>query len=349
MAGQKYHSAMLWEKREGEKVLCRLCPNRCVIGEGMVGFCQVRRNIGGELVSLNYDRLCAANEDPIEKKPLFHFMPESLSFSIACVGCNLRCEFCQNWQISQMALEEGRISGQQIDPADLVSHAKHAGCQSISYTYTEPTVFFELAYDTSKLAHEAGLKNVFVSNGYISIEALETIEPYLDAINVDLKGFTEDFYHHRCHSRLAPVKETLRWLARSRIWLEITTLVIPGQNDSDKELQQIAQFIGKDLGPQVPWHVSRFHPDYKMTDIPATPTSTLEKALRYGKEAGLRYCYGGNTPGHPSENTYCYHCNRLLVERRGFSIKKNDIIGSSCPGCRTLIDGVDWDWAKRPL
>jgi len=344
MAGNQNHPAMLWEKQQDGKILCRLCPNRCVIAEGKVGFCQVRKNLGGQLVSLNYNRLCAANEDPIEKKPLFHFMPGSSSISIACVGCNLRCEFCQNWQISQMARDQGRLAGQGVDPADIVSHAKHAQCQSISYTYTEPTIFFELAYDTSKLAHEAGLKNVFVSNGYVSLEALETIEPYLDAINVDLKGFTEDFYHHRCHAHLEPVKQSLRWLAKSRIWLEVTTLVIPGQNDSDQELKLIAHFIADELGPQVPWHISRFHPDYQMTDVSPTPLETIEKALEFGRQAGLRYCYGGNTPGHPSENTYCYRCKKLLIERRGFYVEKMNIVDGKCPDCQSVIDGVDFNW-----
>lgn len=341
MKEPKTHPAMLWEKREGGSVRCRLCPWQCIIAEGKTGRCQVRRNVGGELVSLNYHRLCAANEDPIEKKPLFHFMPGSQSFSIACVGCNFQCEFCQNWQISQMARTEGRIAGQPLDPADIVHHAQHAGCRSISYTYTEPTIFYELAYDTGVLAHEAGLKNVFVSNGYVSIEALEKIEPYLDAINVDLKSFREDFYHRQCHARLEPVKDALRWLAQSRVWLEVTTLVIPGQNDSDEELGAIARFIAEDLGPQVPWHISRFHPDYQMTSTPGTPLSTIETALRLGKAAGLRYCYGGNVLGHASENTYCPGCGHLLIQRSGFSIRKNEIVGGRCPGCGTTIDGVD--------
>ncbi len=347
MKKEELHPAMMWEKREGEHVQCLLCPWQCVISEGQTGVCRVRRNVGGQLYSLNYSRLCAVNEDPIEKKPLFHFQPESLSFSVACVGCNFQCDFCQNWQISQMARTEGRIAGQGTTPENIVAHAKHEDCQSMSYTYTEPTIFYELAYDTSVLAHEAGLKNVFVSNGYISLKALAAIEPYLDAINVDLKSFTEEFYHKRCHARLEPVKESLRWLAKSRIWLEITTLVIPGQNDSEKELQNIAEFIARDLGPQVPWHVSRFHPDYQMQDTPATPMSTVEKALTLGKQAGLRYCYGGNVLGHPSENTYCYHCGRSLIERWGFSIRKNDVVGGKCPGCGTVIDGVELDWKKE--
>ncbi|MFA5864991.1 MAG: AmmeMemoRadiSam system radical SAM enzyme [Phycisphaerae bacterium] len=347
MKTEKTHPAMLWGKLPDGKVQCKLCPWQCVIAESKTGICRVRRNVGGELVSLNYHQLCAANDDPIEKKPLFHFQPESLSFSVACVGCNFRCEFCQNWQISQMARAEGRIVGEGMEPASIVDHARHSGCQSISYTYTEPTIFFELAYDTSKLAHEAGLKNVFVSNGYISIEALKMISPYLDAINVDLKSFREEFYHRVCHGRLEPVKDSLRWLAKSGIWVEVTTLLVPGQNDSDEEMNDIAKFIAEQMGPQVPWHVSRFHPDYQLTGIPATPMSTVEKALQFGREAGLRYCYGGNVMGHQSENTYCYHCERPLIERRGFVINKNDIVDGKCPQCGTVIDGVELDWQGR--
>jgi len=346
MAGLKTHPARLWETAEGGKVQCRLCPFRCVIGPDQMGSCRVRKNEDGQLVSLNYHRLCAANEDPIEKKPLFHFMPESRSFSIACVGCNFQCDFCQNWQISQMAREQGRIAGQDLAQDQIVAQARDAGCQSISYTYTEPTIYYELAYDTSVLAHEAGLKNVFVSNGYISIEALVMIESYLDAINVDLKSFREEFYHQRCHARLEPVKESLRWLAKSRVWLEITTLVIPGQNDSEAELRDIAEFIAGELGPQVPWHVSRFHPDYQLTDAPATPMRTVERALALGREAGLKYCYGGNVLGHASEHTYCPGCGRMLIERRGFSILKNEVLEGKCPGCQTAIDGVDLDWKR---
>jgi pyruvate formate lyase activating enzyme len=337
---ENLHPAMLWEKAEGGKVRCRLCPFRCVIAEGKLGHCQVRQNVGGELFSLNYNRVCSVNVDPIEKKPLFHFMPGSLSLSVACVGCNFQCEFCQNWQISQMPREEHRIDGQRITPAELVGYAKRNGCESMSYTYTEPTIFFELAYDTGKLAHEAGLKNTFVSNGYMTIEALETIEPYLDAINVDLKSFREDFYRKVCKAHLEPVLESLKWLAKSRVWLEVTTLVVPGQNDSEEELTDIARFIADELGTQIPWHVSRFHPDYKMTDVPSTPMATIDRAIQIGKEAGLAYCYGGNVLGHPSENTYCKKCKKPVIERWGFSIRKNAIVGGQCPACGTAVDGV---------
>jgi pyruvate formate lyase activating enzyme len=239
-----------------------------------------------------------------------------------------------------MAREEHRIDGERIGPAELVAYAQRNECDSISYTYTEPTIFFELAYDTGKLAHQAGLKNVFVSNGYMTREALMTIEPYLDAINVDLKGFREEFYQKVCKAHLEPVLESLRWLAKSKIWLEVTTLVVPGQNDSEEELRDIARFIADELGPKVPWHVSRFHPDYKMTEVAATPTATIDRALAIGREAGLWYCYGGNIPGHPSENTYCHACRELLIQRWGFSIRKNAVVDGKCSKCGTAVDGV---------
>jgi len=337
----KTHPAMLWEKAENGKVKCKLCPFQCTIAEDKTGRCQVRKNIKGQLVSLNYHYVCAANVDAIEKKPLFHFQPGSKSFSIACIGCNFQCAFCQNWQISQMQRTQGKLIGQSISPEQIVTEAKNTGCKSIAYTYTEPTVFFELAYESAQLAHQADLKNVFVSNGYISIEALESIEPYLDGINVDLKSFREEFYETLCHAQLAPVLESLRWLAQSRIWLEVTTLIVPGQNDSEDELKDIASFIATELSPDVPWHISRYHPDYRYDASPPTPMSTIEQALKIGKQAGLRYCYGGNIPGHPSEQTYCYNCNSLLIKRWGFSTVENNIVDGKCPQCGTEIAGIE--------
>ncbi len=341
MADEKLHQAMLWQPVDGNQVRCNLCPFRCVISEGRTGRCQVRKNIEGKLVSLNYHYVCAVNVDAIEKKPLFHFQPGSKSFSVACIGCNFQCEFCQNWQISQMQRIHGRLIGRSFPPTDIVAEAKRTGCKSIAYTYTEPTVFFELAYESACLAHEQGIKNVFVSNGYITIEALEKIEPYLDGINVDLKSFREEFYENLCHARLSPVLESLRWLAKSKIWLEVTTLVIPGQNDSESELSDIANFIANELGDYVPWHISRYHPDYRYDSSPATPMSTIERAIEIGKQAGLQYCYGGNIPGHPSEQTYCPKCNALLIKRWGFSVIENNIINGKCPKCHTEIAGFE--------
>ncbi len=332
---------MHWKHLDGTDVQCLLCPFNCSICEGGLGRCRVRKNVGGQLYSLNYHRVCSTAVDPIEKKPLFHFQPGSTSLSIACVGCNFQCDFCQNWQLSQMPRDSGEIAGQPATPEALVSYAKRNGCKSISYTYMEPTIYYELAFETSKLAHEAGLKNVFVSNGYTSIDAYRQIEPYLDAINVDLKAFTEDFYVERCRAHLEPVLKSLRWLATSSIWVEVTTLLIPGRNDSDDELEGIAKFIAGEMGVEVPWHVSRYRPDYNYSDSPATPLASVERALKIGSRAGLRYCYGGNTMGHRSESTYCYKCGALLIERSGFSIIANTIRNGRCTYCDAVIDGVE--------
>lgn len=334
------NKAVLWEEAEGKKVQCNLCNWRCLIADGKLGRCAVRKNIDGVLYSLNYDRVCAANVDPIEKKPLFHFQPGSLSFSIAAVGCNFRCDFCQNWQISQMPAEEGRIEGQALSPARIVETAVRSDCKSIAYTYTEPTIFMELCSDCGHLAKERGLANVFVSNGYETIEAIDFASGWLDGINIDLKSFSEDYYKRLCKAHLGPVLDTISYIAKNtNIWLEVTTLLVPGENDSDDELKGIADFIVSNAGPDVPWHISRFHPNYKYLDSAATPVSTLERAEAIGETAGLHYIYMGNVPGTKSESTFCYHCNRLLIERVGYHISANHIRDSQCPDCGTEVAG----------
>jgi pyruvate formate lyase activating enzyme len=306
---------------------------------GKLGRCGVRQNIDGTLYSLVYDKICAANVDPIEKKPLFHFQPGTKSFSIATPGCNFQCVFCQNWQISQEALE-GHIEGQAYAPADIVNTAVRTDCASIAYTYTEPTIFMELCADCGRLAKEKGLANVFVSNGFMTPEAVDFAGDWLDGINIDLKSFNEDYYRKLCKAKLRPVLDTIRYIAKETdIWLELTTLVIPGENDSDDELKQIADFIVSQAGPDVPWHVSRFYPQYKMDDRNATPPATLEKALRIGKEAGLRYIYVGNLPGSDSESTFCHNCGHILIERTGYAIFTNRIIEGCCANCKTKIPG----------
>jgi len=300
----------------------------------------VRKNVDGVLYSLVYDRVCAASDDPIEKKPLFHFQPGTRSFSISTPGCNFRCGFCQNWQISQSALD-GVIDGQPYSPRQIVSAAVQADCSSIAYTYTEPTIFMELCEETGRLAQERGLANVFVSNGYMTLEAIDFAAPWLDAINIDLKAFTEDYYRRLCKAHLEPVLETIRYIARNtNIWMELTTLIVPGENDSDDELRQIAEFIAKEASPDVPWHVSRFYPTYEMTGTPPTPATTLQRALDIGRQAGLRYIYVGNLPGSKAESTYCWRCGELLIERIGYSIRSNAIKDSACPSCGAQIAGV---------
>ncbi len=335
--------AVLWDPADGQKkVRCNLCSWRCLIADGKLGRCCVRKNIGGTLYSLNYDKVCSANVDPIEKKPLYHFQPGSRSFSIATMGCNLRCVFCQNWQISQAAIESGQIDGEPITPEQIVAAAVHSGCKSIAYTYTEPTVFMELCDDCARLAKEKGLANVFVSNGYMTREVIDLARDWLDGINVDLKAFSEDYYRNLCKAHLQPVLDTISYIAKqTNIWMEITTLVVPGENDSEEELKKLANFLVTEAGPDVPWHVSRFHPQYKYTDAQPTPIRTLELAYDIGKSAGLHYVYVGNVPGAKSENTFCYKCGRALIERVGYDITANRIIDSHCPDCGTDIAGFE--------
>jgi len=334
--------AVLWDTAPDKKVRCKLCSWRCTIAEGKLGRCGVRRNIDGTLYTLVYDKICSANPDPIEKKPLFHFQPGSRSFSIATPGCNFQCIFCQNWQISQMAVEAD-IQGQAISPDNIVQAAVKSGCKSMAYTYTEPTIFMELCADCGKLAKEKGLTNVFVSNGYETKEAIDFASGWLDGINVDLKSFSDDFYRRLCRAKLQPVLDTIKYIAKETdIWMEITTLVVPGENDSEDELKQIADFIVTEAGPDVPWHISRFYPAYQLDGKEATPIATLEKAESIGKEAGLKYIYLGNVPGAKSESTFCPQCGRILIERSGYRVGQNKLVNNRCPDCGEEIAGF-WD------
>jgi len=333
--------AMFQEAREGEKVQCSLCSHRCLVLPGKRGICAVRENRDGILYTLIYDKVIAHHVDPIEKKPLFHFLPGSQSFSIATPGCNFHCLHCQNADISQLPRDrDGMIAGEAISPRQIVDAALAAGCASIPYTYTEPTIFFELAFDTARIAADSGLKNVFVSNGYITPEALREIKPYLHAANIDLKGYSDDFYKKVCGARLQPVLDSIRLYRELGIWIEITTLVIPGHNDSDDELKGIAQFI-RSVGEDIPWHVSRFHPTYKLTDRTVTPVETLKRARRIGFDAGLRYVYEGNIPGE-GEDTVCWSCRKTLVKRIGFSVRQSLIKDGMCGYCGVPIAGV-WE------
>lgn len=334
--------AYLYEKLAEDKVACHLCNHNCVIKPDGYGRCKVRQNIGGALQTLVYGKLIAINPDPIEKKPLYHFAPGTLSYSIATVGCNFRCDFCQNVDISQMPRATGKIAGTDYTPKTVVADALNTGCHSIAYTYTEPTVFFEFAYDTAKLAHEKGLKNVFVSNGYMTTAAIDMIAPFLDAINVDLKAFNEDFYQTYCGAHFEPVKENLVHLKDKGVFVEVTTLLIPGMNDSVAEIEAAARFIADRLGPETPWHLSRFHPAYKMNDVSPTPAGTLTQAHEIGKQAGLKYVYIGNLHGHDGENTYCAQCGELVIERAGFfNVKTDKVQNGCCAHCGHKLPGVD--------
>ncbi len=331
---------MLYEREEGGTVHCRLCAHNCKIATGQFGFCRVRQNIKGSLNTLVYAQAIAANVDPIEKKPLYHFLPGSLSFSIATLGCNFRCGFCQNWQISQVSKRSEKDNlGQshELIPEEVVQEAKARRCASISYTYTEPTIFFEYAYDTAKLAKGAGLRNNFVTNGYMSPKAIETISPYLDAANIDLKSFREEFYTKNCQSHLQPVLDSIKLAKELGIWIEVTTLIIPGQNDSSSELSDIASFIAS-IGKDIPWHLSRFHPDYEFLNQEPTPVESLKEAEELGKKAGLRYIYLGNIS--QDSDTSCYNCQELLVRRNNFDLIANNIVEGKCQRCGKVIDGV---------
>jgi len=331
--------AILWRACGERRVACSLCAHRCTIAPGKLGICGVRRNDAGRLFTLVYGEVIAAHVDPIEKKPFHHFLPGTTSFSIATVGFNFRCSFCQNWEISQARAGSAPApAGSRLMPEDIVREALARGCRSVSYTYTEPTIFFEYAADTARLARASGLRNAFVTNGYMTPEALEAAAPWLDAANVDLKAFRDETYRKTCRARLEPVLATIRLMKKLGIWVEITTLVVPGLNDGDDEIAAIARFIAG-VDPDMPWHISRFHPDYECTDVPATPVGTLEKALAIGRREGLRYIYVGNVPGG-SEDTACPVCGRTLVRRRGFQVGANGIRDAKCPECGTRIAGV---------
>ena len=326
------HEAMLYEKVEDEKVRCDLCARRCLISDGGTGFCLVRKNQGGTLYSMVYAKAISACIDPIGKKPLSHFDPGALVMSIATVGCNFRCKFCDNWMISQ----EKKIEGRHFPPEEVVNVAKDNGCQEISYTYTEPTIFFEYAYDTAKLAHQVGFFNTFVTNGYMTPEAVKTIVPYLDAATVDFKGGGDpDFYStFSAVPSVEPIYESLKEMKRNEIHIEITNLVIPKMGESIERIRQLAAWIRDALGKDTPFHLLRFHPDYQLTTIPSTPIETLEKAYAAVKEAGLNYVYIGNVPGHPHENTYCPNCKELLIKRFSFEITKWNLTKDMrCPAC----------------
>jgi len=331
--------ALLYKKFLDKSVECYLCSHYCKIKEGKFGFCGIRQNIKGILYTYVYGRPCAVHLDPIEKKPLYHFFPGSTAFSVATVGCNFRCGFCQNWQISQSRVSEGlNLEAEEFLPEDLVEEALRYKCKSISYTYTEPTIFFEYAFDTAKLAKEKGLYNNFVTNGFMTKDCLEMIRPYLDAANVDLKFFKDSSYKKICSGKLQPVLDSIKLMHELGIWVEITTLVIPQENDSEEELKDIAYFIAS-INKNIPWHVSRFHPDYKFTDYTYTPEETLKKAQEIGYQAGLNYIYIGNVLGFGND-TYCHQCKKLLIKREYFSVLENKIKEGKCPYCQTVIPGI---------
>ncbi len=344
--------AYLYRKIKGKTAQCQTCAHYCIIENGQRGICGVRKNKNGKIYSLVYGKPCAIHIDPIEKKPFFHFLPGTRSLSLATAGCNFTCANCQNWSISQgpkisdeidLPSFSKSIEGEKkITPKNLVELALKNNVPSISYTYTEPTVFLEYALDTMKLAKKKNLKNAWVTNGFLSKESFELIAPYLDAANVDLKSFSNDFYAKYCGGQLFPVLETLKLMKKNKIWTEITTLVIPGLNDSEKNFKDTALFIKNELGPETPWHISRFSgtASWKFQDLPDTPLPTLALAHRIGIETGLKYVYCGNVSGIESENTFCPHCQEKMISRIGYSVKRADNKGR-CSKCNEKLNIIE--------
>ena len=324
--------ARFWTEEEDGKVSCHLCNQYCTIAEGKRGFCTVRENRDGCLYSLVYGRTIARNVDPIEKKPLYHFQPNTRSYSIATPGCNFRCDFCQNWRISQTSLDTTFDHLPEVTPEEIVEDAVEKGCSSIAHTYTEPTIFMEYALDVAELSREQGLKNVFVTNGFMTPRALEAMDGLIQGANVDLKAFSEDFYRERCRAELQPVLNTIRQMHEMGIHVEVTTLVVPGQNDSEEELRNIAGFIAE-VSPDIPWHISRFHPDYKQRDSQATPAGTMQRALHIARDEGLHYPFLGNIALGEGRDSKCPYCGEVVISRGGLfgaSVKLDD---GACHAC----------------
>ncbi len=321
-------------------VRCGVCAHRCLVRPGRQGICGVRENRDGRLLCTAYGAVVTAALDPIEKKPLFHVDPGSLAYSIATTGCPFHCTFCQNWEIAQAPRLGLDIPQRPMTPTQVVAEARRSRAGSIAYTYIEPTVFLEYALDIGRLAREAGLRNLFITDGYATPEAVDLLAGMLDAANVDLKAFDDAFYRRLCGARLAHVLEAIVAMRRAGIWLEITTLVIPGRNDSDDELRALTGWITDTLGPDTPWHVSRFFPAHLMADVPPTPLDTLARAAAIGRAAGLRHVYVGNAPELGMDDTRCAGCERILIERRGYRSRSHLTAGGACPGCGRLLEGV---------
>ncbi len=343
LKGVARHEAMFWERLADNRVKCVLCPRECEVADVERGYCGVRENQGGRYQTLVYGTLCSANVDPIEKKPLFHYLPGTTAFSIATAGCNIECRFCQNWQISQYRPEQ--VESTLVPPAQLVGACRSRRSPTIAYTYSEPTIFYEYMHDVAALARREGIGSVMISNGYIQEKPLRQLCRQLTGVKIDLKAFTESFYAEQCAGELAPVLATLRTLKDIGIWFELVVLIIPTLNDSADEIRRMAAWVVEHLGPDVPMHFTRFHPTYRLTNLPPTPVSTLDQCRAVAMEAGVRYVYAGNVPMHPGENTYCHGCKAELIRRVGYRIASNRIRDGKCPQCGAGIPGV-WSFEQ---
>jgi pyruvate formate lyase activating enzyme len=330
--------ARYYTKLPHRKIRCELCPRQCVIDDLERGYCGVRENIDGTYYTLVYGNPCSAHIDPIEKKPLFHFLPGTGAFSIATAGCNVLCKFCQNWEISQARPEQ--VQSTDMTPKEVARIARDNNCASIAYTYTEPVIFTEYMYDSAVEGRKLGVKSVMISNGYINAQPMKDLCSVLHGVKIDLKAFTERFYRELVSGELKPVLDTLLLLKRQKMWTEIVYLVIPGQNDDPDELRELCKWILGELGPDTPLHFTRFHPQYRLKNLPSTPLATLKKAREIGLESGIHYVYTGNVPGDPGENTYCPNCGELLIKRVGFSVLETKLDDGRCPKCRHVIAGV---------
>ena len=330
----------LYKRLSSNKLVCLLCSHFCKLSENETGICGVRKNIKGKIESLIEDMVAAKAADPIEKKPLFHVLPSSLSYSIASPGCNFSCMFCQNASIAQTPALYNQIRGEKMSYKNLVCEALLKDCKSISYTYSEPTVFFELMEKTGIYAKEKGLLNIMVSNGFISKPGLQKLKGIIDAANIDLKSFNENFYQKICNASLKPVLQTLKRMKENNIFIEVTTLLIPGINDSKEEIDQIAGFIKNELGKDTPWHISKFYPTFKMTDMPTTSVESIHNAVEAGEKHGLKFIYAGNVPGDPKESTYCPNCKKILIERQGYYVIENQVKNGKCFNCGESISGI---------
>jgi len=327
-----------WESLENARVRCKLCPRECTVDDLEKGYCGVRENEGGKYWSRVYGRLCSRNIDPIEKKPLFHFLPGTSAFSIATVGCNVNCKFCQNWQISQVG--PGQVDEVYVPPDMVAESAARWQAPTIAYTYSEPVIFFEYMYDSAVEGHKRGIRSVMITNGYIQEKPMKDLCAVLDAVKVDLKAFTETFYRDQVTGELKPVLDTLVRLKSWGMWTEIVYLMIPTLNDQPDDLRAMCRWIVQELGPDVPVHFTRYHPEYLLMNLPITPLSTMETAYKIAKDAGIHFAYLGNVPPHDAESTYCPNCNARLIHRRGFTIQQNRIVRNSCPDCGTTIPGI---------